>query len=224
MSELELIYVADAMCSWCWGFEPTIRGLADHHPKLAIRIVVGGLRPGPAAQPLTDELRGVLGHHWDQVEARSGQPFDRRGLDRQDWLYDTETPAMAVVAMRAAAPEETLPFLSKLQKAFYAEAVDITDPEAYRDLVEGFPVDPNAFSESLRSGDYRESAWQDFATARSWGVSGFPTVIGRSGTDGTVLARGWMPPAPFDAVVHAWLAEERPGFVSGDACSLGGVC
>ena len=52
----KLIYVGDPMCSWCWGFAPEIESLADDYP---IEVVVGGLRPGPSAQPLDVAPGGV---------------------------------------------------------------------------------------------------------------------------------------------------------------------
>ena len=128
MPDLELIYVADPMCSWCWGFAPSIEAIADHHSDLPIRVVMGGLRPGAAAEPLNEGMRSYLTRAWTSVSERSGQPFDHSFLDRDTWIYDTEQAAIAVVAMRRVDESQTLSFLTRLQRAFYAEAFDVTDP------------------------------------------------------------------------------------------------
>ena len=42
-----LLYIADPMCSWCYGFAPVIEAIAAHFgERLPVRIMVGGLRAG----------------------------------------------------------------------------------------------------------------------------------------------------------------------------------
>ena len=44
MSEKEIIYVGDPMCSWCWGFSPVLNRIrADYDAVAPMRVVVGGL-------------------------------------------------------------------------------------------------------------------------------------------------------------------------------------
>jgi putative protein-disulfide isomerase len=191
--DFEFVYVADPMCSWCWGFAPVSERMQEVY-DVPLRIIVGGLRPGPEAQELDDQFAGVLGHHWDQVESASGQPFDRAFLERRDgWSYDTEVPAIAVVTMRELNESQTLRFLSRVQRAFYAEGVDITDPAVYPDLVAGFEVDAEEFTDLLASDEMKKHAWSDFAESRSLGVSGFPTLLARNGEEWAVLTRGFAP-------------------------------
>ncbi len=187
----ELIYVGDPMCSWCWGIAPELEKLDHAHPEIAMRVVVGGLRPGPSAEPMSERMQAYLAHHWEQVAERSGQPFDHSILDRHDWTYDTEPACRAVVTMRELAPEEAFRFFARIQRAFYAEGVDVTNLEAYRPLLDGFDIDPEQFMASFESEDSRKVAWKDFATARGWGISGFPTVLARTGNTARIIARGY---------------------------------
>ena len=138
--DLELIYVGDPMCSWCWGFAPVLEHL-DARFDLPLTVVAGGLRPGDAAQEMDDRLKGYLDQEWRKIEEATGQPFDRATLDRDGWTYDTMTADTAVVTMRAHNPTETLRFFNRVQQAFYAEAVDVTDAGAYPPLLEGFDID-----------------------------------------------------------------------------------
>ena len=189
--DTELIYVGDPMCSWCWGIAPELDSLVSSFPDLPLRIVVGGLRPGPNAQTVGPELAGFLAHHWEEVEARSGQPFDRTLLERHGWSYDTEPACRAVVVMRELAPHETFRFFKRLQRAFYAEGRPVWDPGAYEQLIEGFDVDASEFLDAFGSQDAIKAAWQDFSLARSWGINGFPTIVLRQGSTGQIIARGY---------------------------------
>ena len=185
-----LIYVGDPMCSWCWGFAPEIESLADEMP---VEVVVGGLRPGPMAQPLDDRMADALRHHW--VAERTGQPFDTGFLDRRDcWVYDTEPAAIAVTQMRSMNQPATLDYFTDIQMAFYGRGEDVTDFDVLTGLADGHDVDTAAFGAAIESEDAKKQAWNDFSRSRNWGISGFPTLVGEL-EDGrlALLARGWTP-------------------------------
>lgn len=187
---LKLIYVGDPMCSWCWGFAPEIEELSAEYP---VEVVVGGLRPGPSAQPLGDRMAEFLREHWVEIADRTGQPFDTEFLQRRDdWLYDTEPAAMAVVTMREMNEPATLDFFTTIQQAFYAQGRDVTNFEVLTELAANHSVDRTEFRDKLEADEAKQAAWADFSRARNWGISGFPTLIGElTGNRLALLARGW---------------------------------
>lgn len=187
-----LIYLGDPMCSWCWGFAPVLERLSTDHP---IEVMVGGLRPGPAAEVLSPRLEDFLRNEWSQIAARTDQPFDTGFLDDlgPDWIYDTELGAIAVTRMRELKPERTLEFFARIQRAFYAERVDVTRPEVFGPLAVEFDLDPGEFVDSLGTDAARKVAWADFAQARRWGVTGFPSLVARHNDRLHLLAAGYRP-------------------------------
>lgn len=191
VEDQELIYVGDPMCSWCWGVAPELDELTKSRPDLGLRVVVGGLRPGPSAQMVDADMTAYLERAWEQVSQRSGQPFDRSLLERSGWLYDTEPACRAVVTMRELEPDLAFPFFKRIQHAFYAEGVLVSDTAVYADLVEGFDVDHDEFLANFATEEAVKATWQDFALARSWGINGFPTIVFRTGDTGSVIARGY---------------------------------
>lgn len=196
----ELIYVGDPMCSWCWGIAPELDALVASHPEIPLRIVVGGLRPGPNAQTVDAAMADMLTHHWQAVEERTGQPFDRSLFDELGWLYDTEPACRAVVVMRELAPHETFRFFKRIQRAFYAEGEPVWDATTFAGLIDGFDVDPEEFLTHFNGEVAVKQTWEDFSLSRSWGINGFPTVVLRVGNTGTIIARGY---APADAMAAA---------------------
>lgn len=221
--DLELTYVGDVMCSWCWGFAPVLDQIEQDF-AIPLVTMVGGLRPGPAAAPLDPSFRDTLGHHWEQVAEATDQPFDRSALDREGWVYDTELPAVAVVAMRELNEKLTLPWFTRLQRAFYAEAVDVTDPAAYPALLDGFDVDRDRFLEALGSEAMQKAAWRDFSTARAWGIHGFPTLLFRDGDERLVITRGWQPADRLIPALATWLTDRYGLETAGAFCSVDGIC
>ena len=218
----ELIYVGDPMCSWCWGFAPVLDGLAERF-TMPIEVIVGGLRPGPAAEPIDDKIAGFLAHHWHQVEERSGQPFNHDILERRDWVYDTELPAKAVVAMRNLNPKQEIAFFARLQRAFYVDNVNVTEIEAYPPLADDFDVDQQRFMELLRSIELKEQTWHDFDRARALGANGFPTLMLRADQVYT-LSRGYAPLEPLVGALNNWLRDRFPAEAEGLICQIGEPC
>jgi hypothetical protein len=123
---MNLIYVGDAMCSWCYGFARPLDDLLgdpqDAAP-LQLALLMGGLRPftkEPMSPARADELAG----HWLLVEETSGQPFARApdtALHRRNFVYDTEPASRATVTVRSLWPQHVWRYFKAVQQAFYAE-------------------------------------------------------------------------------------------------------
>ena len=145
-----LIYVADPMCSWCYGFGPELAALLEGLPGLPIEVVVGGLRPY-AKNPMSAEQKAEIRGHWATVAERSGLPFALEGLERENFVYDTEPACRAVVSARMLAPETTLYVLHEIQRAFYAQGLDTTDARVLAEVCAaamteaGVPTDTSTF-------------------------------------------------------------------------------
>ncbi len=41
---MHLLYIADPLCSWCYGFGPELSKLLARHPGARLDLVMGGLR------------------------------------------------------------------------------------------------------------------------------------------------------------------------------------
>ncbi|MDP8928525.1 MAG: DsbA family protein [Actinomycetota bacterium] len=219
MPDLEFIYVGDPMCSWCWGFAPVLERL-DERYDVPVRIVVGGLRPGDAAEPLDDGTRRTIAHHWEQVGAASGQPFDHSFLERDGWVYDTEPSCRAVVAMRDLSPADALRWFARIQRAFYAEATDVTDLAVFPELLDGFDVDRQKYAEVLHAEETRTRTWEDFARARRWGIMGFPTLLVRDGDDLAIVTRGFLPWEQLEPPLTRWIEQRFGPAAEGLVCAV----
>ena len=187
----ELIFVGDPMCSWCYAFGPELQRVLDR-TGLPLRLVMGGLFTGDRTLPLGDDLRRYLMATWGRVSSSSGRPVDYRPLDWQGWTYDTEPACRAVVTLRHLQPDAALPFFDRVQAAFYADAVDVTSPAAYADLVDGLGIDPSEFANHMASDAMVDATASDFAEAQLLGVHGFPTLLLDVGTEHIVVAPGYV--------------------------------
>ncbi|HEX5379785.1 MAG TPA: DsbA family protein [Phenylobacterium sp.] len=208
-----LIYFADPMCSWCYGFSPVIADVRRAFGRaLPIRLVMGGLRPGTDTL-MTEAAKTEIKTHWAHVHEASGLPFDGAVLDRPDFMYDTDPAARAVVRVRREDPDLALSYLGRVQKAFYAENRDVTDPEVLADLAEEFGLEREAFLADFDSDDLKHETWRDYGTSQRAGVTGFPTLVAGPSAEGTygVVTRGFQPGERILAILHAWLEGPMAG-------------
>jgi putative protein-disulfide isomerase len=210
MADPHLIYFADPMCSWCWGFAPVIAKVSARYGEaLPVRLVLGGLRPG-TVEPMSARARAELPTHWEHVREASGQAFDARAFEERDgFVYDTDPACRAVVAARRQDPNLALAYLEAAQSAFYARGCDVTRPEVLGEIAQGLGLDADRFAADLASEDVKEETWGDYATSQNAGVRGFPTLIVGQNPDGTytMVTRGFQTAGPVVAMIDSWLAS-----------------
>jgi putative protein-disulfide isomerase len=211
LAKTHLIYFADPMCSWCWGFAPVIRAIQERWGEdLPVRVVMGGLRPG-SDRPMTASAKAEVRQHWEHVAEASGQPFDLGFFEREGFVYDTDPAARAVVAARATAPERALDFLERTQAAFYAEGRDVTTEAVLGEVAAETGLEREAFLERWRSPDTQEETWRDYAISRRTGVTGFPTMVAGPDAGGTyaLVTQGFQRGEVLIPALEAWLSQAR---------------
>ncbi len=172
-----LLYIADPMCSWCYGFGPTVSAIARHFgERLPVRLMMGGLRAGNT-RAMRPEDKSYIRDAWTRVHAASGQPFDFRFFEREGFVYDTEPACRAVVAGRRLDPTRALTLLESISQAFYAHNRDTTRSDVLADIAHEVGYDRDAFEAALFSPDVRNGTFGDFLAAQELGVGGFPTLL-----------------------------------------------
>jgi len=195
---MNLIYVGDPMCSWCFGFAaPLDELLAD--PKqaapLQLAMIMGGLRPfttEPMAPGRADELAG----HWQQVSQASGQPFSaapNTAMHAPGFIYDTEPASRATVTVRSLWPKQVWRYFKAVQHAFYADARDVTQPGVLADVAEHLGLARAEFAHAFASQEMRDATQRDFEQSQAWGVRGFPTLLAEHGDHLHLVGNGFMP-------------------------------
>ena len=176
MHEIEaIIYVGDPMCSWCWGFAPEFKKLRAYlEPGVRFAFCAGNLRNGHVWDK---EFRHFLKTHWDDVNAKSGQPFDYGILDRNAFDYTTEPACRALCTGRKLDETKLFPLLEALQRAFYREGRDITDSETICSVAAETGYDRAAFETLFASQEMRSKVQSDAFRARAYGATVFPSLV-----------------------------------------------
>ena len=211
MPDRNLVYFADPMCSWCYGFSPVIAALAERfEDRMPLQMVMGGLRAGNT-EPMTDKDREHIRGAWTRVGAATGQPFDMSFFDRPSFTYDTEPACRAVVTVRRLRPDMALAFKARVSRAFYAENRDMTSAEEIAAVAEEAGFDKAEFAAAFAAPETQNETFRDFLTAQEIGVRGFPTLIAGNNEEGyALLTNGYQPLENLLEPLERWWAAGAP--------------
>ena len=199
---MHLLYFADPLCSWCYGFGPELAKLLARDPAMRVDLVMGGLRPF-TQETMSSAFKDMLRTHWAHVAQSSGLPFNAAVLDREGFVYDTEPPCRAVVTARNLDASKALALMNAVQAGFYRDARDVTRPEVLADIAGENGYDRQAFGALLETPAMRDETKGDFASAQSLGVSGFPTLAATYGSQIYLVTSGFAT----DEVLYSRLQE-----------------
>jgi putative protein-disulfide isomerase len=120
---------------------------------------------------------------YKRVEELTGIKFGEDFLwhvfnpNKTDWYPHSEMPAIALCIIKEYKPEKAVQIASDLQYALNYEGRDLTDKEAYRHLLANYNVPEDEFYTKLKSEEYKEKAYYEFALVKQLQVTGYPCVL-----------------------------------------------
>ena len=199
-----LIYFADPMCSWCWGFSPVMQAVRERFADLPVRLIAGGLSPG-VRTPLDERAKAGIREHWQQVAERAGAEFDYGFFERPSFVYDTEPACRAMVVVQTHAPQASVDFLRHLQAAFYQHNRDISDRAVLCELAGEFGFNPQTFARQFDSEHIRQETRNHFSVTRQMGVKGFPALFAVDARGRHVITSGYREREEVCEAIRQWL-------------------
>ncbi|MEO6719200.1 MAG: DsbA family protein [Ferruginibacter sp.] len=183
MNKPIFIYCYDAYCGWCYGFSPVIKTIAEEFKdRFDFEVLSGGMIISEKAKHIS-VTAGYIQQAYKVVEEHTGIKFGADYLwhinnpDDSDWYPSSEKPAIALCIFKEYYPERQVEFAADLQYALHYEGRDLGDDEAYRHLLEKYSIQPEAFYTKLKSEEYKEKAYYEFALCKQLQVTGYPAVL-----------------------------------------------
>ncbi|MDV6237327.1 DsbA family protein [Leptospira ellisii] len=205
-----ILYAADPLCPWCYGFYPVFRKILESYSdRIRFSLILGGLRFGETAEPFTPELSKILKYEWRDAEAVTKQPFVPEILNRTDILYNSLNACKAIIAVQKISPEIVFEYLGEVSKTFFYENRNPTEYETFLNAARKLGVDPDRFRKTFEDEDTESETWTDFYYGFSAGVSAFPTFIFSDGVESGVLIRGYHSFEQVDSILKDYFRSIR---------------
>lgn len=210
-----IFYCYDALCGWCYGFSPIIKKIHETYKDvLGFEVLSGGMILPDNAQPI-EAMAKYIGEGYKNVEKLSGVTFGEDYLwhiknpEKSDWVLNSEKPSVALCIIKEQQPERAVEAASDLQYSMMYEGRDVTDDEAYRHLLPKYGIDADDFYTKLKSEEYLDKAYYEFALVKQLQVTGYPTVLMQvSDAKFYLLGRGYTAFETISERIDKVLAEE----------------
>lgn len=195
MKKLNLIYVYDPLCGWCYGFSPVIKQFyKKFRTKLEFEVLSGGMVVGDRIGPI-GKVAAYIKDAYKVVEERTGVTFGKpflAALDEGSMIFNSIPPSRALTAFKVFRPNDAMLMAHELQKAVYYDGKAPGDAKLYVELAKKFELPVESFEEALWSDSIAKKTEQEFITSGELGVSGFPTVFIGNKEKLYPVSRGYM--------------------------------
>jgi putative protein-disulfide isomerase len=187
----KLVYIADPLCSWCYGFQPEMdKILAAYGQTCDLEIVAGGMGIGNK-KPLDQEFKESLQDHWKQIKELTGQEFDHEILNTKGLIYNSEPLCRAIVTAKDIDSTKGLAMHKMLQKYFYAKNKNVTLLENIKLCALELKLDTATFIKTYNSEKIKKATQADFDRVERNGIEGFPALILVKNDKPIIIAEGY---------------------------------
>jgi putative protein-disulfide isomerase len=177
---MEVVYIADPMCSWCYGFAPVLARLGSElRSGVSLRYVMGGLAPD-SDDPMPAEVRQMIQGAWGSIERVTGVKFNRDFWTECAPRRSTYPACRAVLAAESLREGAGAEMFRGIQHAYYQEAQNPSDEAVLLAVGEKISFDRATFQAELRSERTEEELQRHLRERARLGVTvgaaGFPTL------------------------------------------------
>jgi len=168
-----LYYIADPMCSWCWGFAPVVDTVRRHLDEgINWRPVMGGLARD-SDEPMPEETKSYVKEAWHQVNVRTGAEFNWDFWENCQPYRSTYPACRAVIAAGDRGPE----MFDRIQQAYYLEAMNPSEIDVLCTLAVELDLDEKKFRADMASTEVEAELQAGFNTRRRIGAYSFPSLV-----------------------------------------------
>lgn len=182
-----LYYVADPMCSWCWGFREARDEILEALPtNMKVEYVMGGLARD-SDEPMTEETKSYVQGAWRSVSAETGAEFNWDFWTLCKPRRSTYPACRAVIVAGEKGPE----MFDLIQEAYYLEARNPSDLDVLCSLAVELGLDGDRFLVDIASPEVETMMQEGFNTRRRIGVTSFPSLVLEAEGDIRFLCEGY---------------------------------
>ncbi|MDO6765891.1 DsbA family protein [Agarivorans sp. 1_MG-2023] len=174
-TQARLYYVHDPMCSWCWGYKPTLEALESSLPSnIEMVYLLGGLAPDSAVA-MPEDMQQFLQQTWQKINVQLGTEFNHDFWKVNTPRRSTYPANRAVLAAEKQGAAKAM--IRQIQNAYYLQAINPSDVDNLLVLAEKLGLDKKTFVEDISSEALNESLMQQIQFARSLPIQGFPSLV-----------------------------------------------
>lgn len=173
---MQLLYVMDPMCGWCYGFQPELERFLNSYPTAMVDWVMGGLAPD-TTEPMPESLRQTISSYWYQIEERSEVSFNHDFWTLNTPYRSTYLACRAVITAERLKQGSSADMAKAIQSAYYQQAKNPSLEETLVACAASIGLDQTQFQDGLTSKETETMFQQHLAISQQFQVTGFPALF-----------------------------------------------
>lgn len=173
---MQLLYVMDPMCAWCYAFQPELDDFIEKHSSAKVDWIMGGLAPDNN-QPMAEELKQTISSYWHQIEEKSRVTFNHDYWKMNTPYRSTYPACRAVIAAEKLKAKSSGQMAKAIQSAYYQQAKNPSLENTLVDCAGVIGIDGSEFSDLLNSEDTQLEFQQHLGITQQLQVRGFPALF-----------------------------------------------
>jgi putative protein-disulfide isomerase len=173
---MQIIYVMDPMCAWCYGFAPELEKFLKNNPSIKIEYIMGGLAPDNT-QPMDTELQQTISSYWYEIEKKTQVTFNH-DFWKQNTPYRSTYPACrAVICAELLQEGSSLQMIKAIQSAYYQEAKNPSLEKTLIDCAKSIGLNEDKFLDIFQSNKTHQHLKQHLSLSKQLQARGFPALF-----------------------------------------------
>lgn len=177
-AKVQLFYVYDPMCSWCWGYRPTWlalqQAIKEQLPKVEITYRLGGLAPdSEVTMPI--DMQQFLKQTWQKIAHQLGTQFNFDFWENCKPRRSTYPACRACLIARDSGLEQKM--IVAIQEAYYLQAQNPSDNSTLITLAEKIGLVAAEFSKQLSSTETQIQLMSEIQQTHALPIQGFPSLV-----------------------------------------------
>ena len=195
-NNIELVYVMDPHCGWCFGFGKVVLELFERYknnPLVNFDIKPGGLFY-PAIEieeGFADDKRPIAKRIEELANVKFSENYFTKVLGSGS-LLDSEPPARTILCIKEINRDILVPFTERLLEKEFIFGKNTSLNETIFENVKEFKIEETAFERRYHSAEMKQKVILEFQQARSM-ATGFPVLFVKHKNQLTKLAGGYAP-------------------------------
>lgn len=174
---LNLYYIHDPMCSWCYAFDIVLKKLeCDLPDSIYLKKLVGGLAPD-TTEPMPASLSKTIQKTWQQIEKTVPHiQFNYEFWNKNQPVRSTYPACRAVLAAKKQSPAFENKMIRQIQWAYYKNAENPSLDITLIHCAQKIGLEIELFKKNYCSQDLDRELRREIQFSRLLGVSSYPSL------------------------------------------------
>ena len=175
------IYVFDPLCSWCYGFHPTVKKIYEENSSTyGIEVLSEGNFIGNKKMPVKNRSLKMQ-RAYEGVGRITGAEFSRYFFDNiihnHGYIMDSEPSCIAFYVMKTIIPEKALSISYSLQRSFYKEGRRMDRQSTFTNVAKEYGISKQDFLDKFLDPAFKKLTYQEFDRVKEIDVHGYPSFF-----------------------------------------------